>query len=149
MFPASTKDGGVASTAGPLDVCKMPGPPAPFVPVPYANMVDGLAASGDEAGKRTQKKIISDAKKIGINAKSATSAVLGIMGNEAGTLKGGIVSNKNIAGAQFIMSSSKIKAEGKSVTLPSTMTSRSGSSSNAPPGQQVAPSQTKVIIMGG
>ena len=75
MFPATTKSGGVNVTTGPLDVCKTPSPGAP-IPLPYANLVDGLAASGDKAAKRTQKVIIDDAARKGYFAKSATAAAV-------------------------------------------------------------------------
>ena len=128
MFPASTKGGGVHTTAGPLDVCKTPSPGGP-IPVPYANMVDGLAASGDEAGKRTQKKIVEDAARKGYKTGSATAAAIASQGNEAGT-SGGVVSSKNKGKAVYKMGSSNVSFEDKGAT-------------------RIAPSQSKALLMGG
>jgi hypothetical protein len=44
MFPASSKGGG--SCAGFPDVCKVPAPPAPFVPTPFPNLSQVTMASG-------------------------------------------------------------------------------------------------------
>ena len=144
MFPITTKAGGVHTTASPIDVCKTPSPGGP-IPIPYANMVDGLAASGDEAAKRTQKKIVDDAARKGIVTKTATGAAIASQGDEAGVQKG-IITNKNMDETSYKTGSSKVKAEGKKVTHLSMMNQNSA---NMPAGTQVAPSQTKVIIMGG
>ena len=144
MFPASTKGNGVHTTASPLDVCKVPAPPSP-IPIPYANMVDGLAESGDEAAIRTQKKIVDDAARKGIKTKTATGAAIASQGNEAGVQKG-IASNKNAGKTYFKTGSSKVKVEGKGVSYLGDMTSHNGA--NAPAGTQIAPSQSKVILMG-
>lgn len=149
MYPASTKAGGANVTASPIDVCKMPTPGGP-VPVPYANMVDGLAAGGDEAAQRTQKKLIDDAAQKGYGAKSATAAAIAgrSLGDEAGTLKG-LVSTKNMGKTSYKTGSSKVKAEGQKVVHHMSPTAHNAGQANLPPGQQVAPSQTKVIIAGG
>ena len=131
MFPASTKGGGVHTTAGPIDVCKTPSPGGP-IPVPYANLVDGLAASGDEAGKRTQKKMVNEAARKGRKADSATAAAIASQGDEAGTM-GGVVSRVNMDSASYTDSPFKVSVQGK----------------GAPAGTQIAPSQSKVILMGG
>lgn len=124
MFPASSKGGGADVTAGPLDACKTPSPGGP-VPLPYANMVDGLAAGGDEAAKRTQKEIIEGAARKGYKADSATAAAVASQGDEAGR-KGGLVSNKTMGRTTYTAGSSGMKAGG---TL-------------------VAPSHGKAVIMG-
>jgi hypothetical protein len=144
MFPASTKAGGVHMTMGPLDTCKTPTPAGP-VPVPYANMVDGMAAADDPAAKATQKKIIDDAAAKGYTAKSATAAAIKSHGDEAGTLKG-VASGRIMSPANY-MQSFDVKFEGKKATriFP---TAQSGSAANAPAGTQIAPSQSKVLIMG-
>lgn len=144
MFPASTQGGGVHTTAGPLDTCKTPSPGGP-IPIPYANMVDGLAASGDEAAIVTQKKIVDDAARKGIATKTATGAAIASQGDEPGVQKG-IVSNKHMDKMTYKMGSSKVKAEGKGVVHHLDMTSHN--SANMPPGTQIAPSQSKVLIMG-
>lgn len=131
MFPASTKSGGVHTTAGPIDTCKTPSPGGP-IPVPYANMVDGLAASGDEAGKKTQKKMVDDAARKGRKAGSATAAAIASQGDEAGAV-GGLISSVNMDSTSYTQSPFKVSFQGK----------------GAPAGTQIAPSQSKVIVMGG
>ena len=87
MFPVSTKKGCRTCIAFP-DVCKMPAPPAPFVPIPYpasqlkenlkkANEADAKAKSGDKAAKKQQAEAINNLRKqTGLQASSATQAVL-------------------------------------------------------------------------
>jgi hypothetical protein len=70
------------------DVCKVPAPPAPFVPIPYpnsqleenlktANKVDAKAESGDKTAKKQQAEAINNLKMVtGQQASSATQAVL-------------------------------------------------------------------------
>ncbi len=145
MFPATSKAGGVHTTASPLDTCKTPGPGGP-IPIPYANMVDGLAMSGDEAAKKTQKKIVDDAARKGLDTKSATAAAIASQGDEAGVHKG-IFSNKNMDKATYKTGSSKVSAEGKAVQRLGGMASHNNA--NSPAGTQIAPSQSKVVLMGG
>lgn len=93
MFLASskpTRSGGVLAFP---DVCKVPAPPAPFVPVPYpntqyqenlkaANKVDAMAKNGNKSAQTKQKEAIDNLyKQAGIMATSATQAV--IMGKTA------------------------------------------------------------------
>lgn len=146
MFPASTKPGGAHMTMGPLDACKTPSPAGP-VPIPYANLVDGLAANNDPAAKATQKVIIDESAAKGFKAKSATAVAIKSNGDEAGTVKG-LVSHKNMSPANYKMGSPKVKAEGKGATLNLKPTAHNGASANAPVGTQIAPSQSKVILSG-
>lgn len=71
------------------DVCKVPAPPAPFVPIPYpnsafkenlrkANAIDAKAQAGNKKAKQKQKLAIDNYK----------SAVSSSSGDEPGTLKG-------------------------------------------------------------
>ena len=128
MFPASTKSGGVHVTAGPLDACKTPSPGGP-IPIPYGNMVDGLAQSGDKAGRRTRKKIIKHAQKKNFWVTSATAAAIASQstGDEAGVAKG-------IASSTVMPQSRMLSVSSQGMT-------------NAP-GRTLTPSQTKLIIMG-
>jgi hypothetical protein len=82
--PGFGKQGGGNSIGFP-DVCKVPAPPAPFVPVPYPNMqlqenlkkankVDAQASAGNTKAIALQKEAINNLKKSA--------------GDEAGTLKG-------------------------------------------------------------
>ncbi len=137
MFPASTNGGGTC-LAFP-DVCKTPAPPAPFVPIPYPNTCQLTQAKGSTVSKKV--KIL--------NKKTATkkTVVSRSMGDEAGTLKG-VVSQKNMDQVKRTMGVSKVKIEGAEIVTVLKPTGHNGSNANAPPGQQLAPSQTKVIIMG-
>ncbi len=78
------KKGGGGSVGFP-DVCKVPAPPAPFVPTPYPNSqyqdnlkeakkVDAQASTGNQQAIALQQEAINNLKKS--------------MGDEAGTLKG-------------------------------------------------------------
>jgi len=144
MYPASTKPGGANMTMSPIDTCKTPSPGGP-VPIPYANLVDGLAATNDPAAKATQKVIINESAAKGYKTTSATAAAIKSNGDEAGAKKG-LVSSKNMSPSNYKMGMSKVKAEGKSVTLNLTPTAHSGANANAPAGTQIAPSQSKVLL---
>jgi hypothetical protein len=145
MFPASTQAGGVHMTMGPLDTCKTPTSTGP-VPIPYANMVDGLAKAGDPAAMLVQKKIIDDAAAKGYQAKSATAAIIKSHGDEAGTL-GGLVSGQLLDPASYKIQSTDVKLEGKAV-IRFMGAPQPNAGANAPVGTHIAPSQSKVLIMG-
>jgi hypothetical protein len=145
MFPPTTKPGGAHMTMGPLDTCKTP-TQSESVPIPYANMVDGLAAAGDPAAIVTQKKIIDVTATKGYKTKSATAAAIKGHGDEAGTQKG-IISNKTMSPLDYKMGSTTVKVEGKNVTHILTE-SAPGAGANAPAGMHLAPSQSKVLISG-
>lgn len=162
MFPASNKGGG--QTASFPDVCKVPAPPAPFVPIPFPNMmqnaqlgnvVDVRAANGNVGAKIAQRKAIKSVQDyMGTKVSSATQAVLisgskvrKSHGNEAGTLKG-MVSMKNVDKASLKMGSSSVKFEGSKVVTHLSPTAHNSGKSSLAPGTQVAPSQTKVILGG-
>lgn len=163
MFPASTKGGGQAVNFP--DVCKTPAPPAPFVPTPFPNLMQGVqlgnvvdvrAANGNKGAKIAQKQAIDNVKTImGLKVNSAThaamvgqSAVPRANGDEPGTLKG-MISSKNMSSASFKSFSSKVMAVGKKAVSHLTPMAHNGGSANTPPGAQIAPSQTKVILSGG
>ena len=139
MFPASSKQGGSCAAGGgaPIDVCKIPAPPAPFAPAPFPNMVQCASASG-ASGK------VKICNSPGLTKDSSFSSS---QGDEAGTLKG-MVSPFNMGKVQYKAASSKVKYEGKAAVTVTKMTSHNGANANAPPGLQIAPSQTKVIING-
>ena len=139
MFPGSSKGGGMAAAGGgaPIDVCKVPAPPAPFAPAPFPNMVQCPAASGQS----TKVKFSSSP------ALTKSSSWSMSQGDEGGVLKG-LVQPMQMSKVQYKMASSKVKAQGKPVVTVTKMTSHNGASPNAPPGLQVAPSQTSVILMG-
>ena len=87
IFPASTKGGGIC-LAFP-DVCKMPGPPSPFVPVPYPSIAKTAQEAQKEKTKLSSKTVVVKASQI-----SRTQ------GDEAGTMKG-LMSMKNKAKAEI------------------------------------------------
>jgi hypothetical protein len=67
-------------------------------------------------------------------------------GDEPGVL-GGVISGVFMGPAQFKTASSKVYAKGKRVVLAGAVTGQNGTSANAI-GQQVMPSQTRVIASG-
>ncbi len=138
MFPASTKGGGSCAAGGgaPIDICKIPAPPAPFAPSPFPNMVQ-CAAAGSPASK---------VKCGGSPSLTKSSTFSSSQGDEAGTLKG-MASPFNMGKVEYKAASSAVKFEGKPAVTVTKMTAHNGASPNAPPGLQVAPGQTQVIIM--
>jgi len=134
MFPASSKGGG--QCAGFPDVCKVPSPPAPFVPTPFPNM--GQVASASDTSDK-----VKICNKPAVHKSSSISRS---NGDEAGTLKG-MVSQTNMDKIGFKMGSSAVKVEGKDLVTATKMCGHNGSNANAPPGAQVAPSQTSVICL--
>ena len=132
MLPASTKGGGQCFAFP--DVCKVPAPPAPFVPAPFPN----IAMSPQATGCSTKVKIdgqpaIMKGTKIPMSS-----------GDEPGTL-GGMVSAVFKNSLEYKMGSSKVKVEGKELCQLTSMTAQNGSNPNIPPGNHVAPSQVKVL----
>ena len=88
MFAVNSKAiSGVTAVTFP-DTCKMPAPPAPFVPVPYpstqyeenlktANKVDAMAKTGNKEAQSKKKQAIDNLyQQTGITATSATQAVI-------------------------------------------------------------------------
>lgn len=137
MFPASTNGGGQAMAMP--DVCKVPAPPAPPVPTPFPNIAMLSQADGGTCSSRVRilnRKVCTVQTEI-----SRTS------GDEAGTLKG-VVSNTAMDKAVFRQGASSIKVEGHAIVTHLKPTAHNGSNGNAPAGTQVAPSQTKVIVLG-
>jgi hypothetical protein len=139
MFPASSNGGGMCTLPGPIDVCKIPAPPAPFAPAPFPNIAQLTQAKGSSCSSKV--KIL--------NKKTATkkTEISRSQGDEAGTLKG-MKSMVNMDKCNRKISFAKVKVEGDEIVTVMKMTAHNGTNCNAPPGQQVAPSQTKVICMG-
>lgn len=136
MFPASTNGGGQCSILP--DVCKTPTPGGP-VPMPYPNIA--LLTQADSGTCSRKVKIL--------NKKTATKITEITMssGDEAGTV-GGVKSNTFKGSALFKKGSSKVKVEGNQIVHHTSMISQNGGANgNVPPGVQVAPSQTKVLVM--
>ena len=88
MFAVNSKTTNSGSVVAFPDVCKVPAPPAPFVPVPYpntqyqenlkaANKVDAMTKTGSKRAQINQKQAIDNLyKQTGFMAKSATQAVI-------------------------------------------------------------------------
>lgn len=144
MFPATTKRGGAHMTAAPLDVCLTPTPGAP-VPIPYANMVDGLADSGDKAAKQIKIKMIDSQVALGRNPTSATQAAILSNGDEAG-VSTGIASGSVHGPARFMKGMSAVKIEGMPAVNLITVTGQDAATNAA--GTTISPSQVKVLIQG-
>jgi len=133
MLPASTTGGGTC--LGAPDVCKTPTPGGP-VPVPYPN-----TAMVNQATKASKK-----VKFVGKPVVIKKSEIPKSMGDEAGTA-GGVVSGVNMNKVTYKKCSSKVKAEGSPVAHLTSMTGHNGANANFPAGAQIAPSQTKVLVM--
>ncbi len=133
MMPASTKQGGVCFAFP--DVCKTPTPGGP-VPIPYPNFGQVMQC------QKTAKKV----KFCNKEAATKKSEMPRSQGDEAGTV-GGVVSNVNMNKVIYQKCSTKVKAEGNQIAHLLSMTGQNGSNANMPAGAQIAPSQTKVIVM--
>lgn len=123
------------------NVCKMPGPPAPFIPTPLPN----LGQSSDRLTDATTTVKI-EGKKIAIKGAYYMSQPSPDVASQ-GT-GGGIVSSKTQGKTEFVAPGSmNVKAEGKNIQLlGDAMTNNGGSPSNAAtmPGNQQAPA---VVVM--
>jgi len=139
MFPATTNGGGQAM--GFPDVCKTPAPPAPSpIPLPYPNIAMMNQAKG---GTCSSKVKILNKKVCTVKTEISMSS-----GDEPG-VAGGVISSKFKGPAKFKMGYGKVKIEGSDIVrLTSTLGMNGVSNANVPAGTQIAPSQTKVIVMG-
>jgi uncharacterized Zn-binding protein involved in type VI secretion len=97
------------STATVPNVCKMPGPPAPFVPTPLPN----IGKSGDSPADYS-KKVTFEGKKVAI--KGASYKSVGDVASKA--TGGGLVSAQTHGTTKFVSPGSmNVKVEGKNVHL--------------------------------
>ena len=121
-----TEGSGDKSPATLPNVCKMPGPPAPFVPTPLPNI--GQSSDGIADGTTTVK---FEGKKVAIKGSSYTSKLSPDMASK-GT-GGGIISAKTEGKTEFVAPGSmNVKAEGKNIQLlGDAMTNNGGSPVNA------------------
>ena len=133
MMPASSKGGGQCFAMP--DVCNTPTPAGP-VPIPYPNF--GML----NQATKTSKKV----KLVGMEAVTLKSEIPRSMGDEAGT-SGGIMSGRNMDKVTFKKGSSKVKVEGQPLIHLTSMSAHNGMNANNPAGAQIAPSQTKVLVM--
>lgn len=134
MMPATTNAAGQCM-ANP-DVCLTPAGPAGQIPVPYPNI-----AMLNQAKKTSTKVLFVNKEVVTLKSEIPKS-----MGDEAGTGKG-VISGTNMGKVLFKSGSSKVKVEGQPCICQTSPSGGNGVNANAPPGLQVAPSQTKVLIV--
>ena len=108
--PVTEGSGGKALATTP-NVCKMPGPPAPFVPTPLPN----LGTSGDNLSNGTTT-VKFEGKKVAIKGSTFMSQPSGDVASQ-GT-GGGIISSKTQGKTEWLAPGSMdVKAEGKNIQL--------------------------------
>jgi hypothetical protein len=130
MFPGSTKGGGQC-LANP-DVCNVPTPGGP-APTPFPNMGDPTQAVS------CCDNVTFDGCACIVKGSNCPMT----SGDEAGTL-GGASSGTFKGKMDYTQGSSCVTAGGKAVCHLTSMTAHNNN--NIPPGQQIAPSQTKVTV---
>ena len=135
VFPAATMKGGQAMCMGPLDVCKVPAPPAPPIPTPFPNI-----AQLNMAMDTTTTVLFENMPVLVEMSETPISS-----GDEAGVL-GGVVSNVFIGPMVCKKGSSKVKAQGKGVMMLTGKTSHNGKCANVPMGMIMAVANAKVIV---
>lgn len=134
MNPVSTKAGGTCFAFP--DVCLVPATPSP-VPTPFPNT--GACADAQD----TVDAVLVENKEVLVE----TSSLPQSSGDEAGT-GGGVVSGTFRGCVKFKTASGKVYAKGKRVILMGAVTAHNGDNANMPGGQQVAPSQGRVLAGG-
>jgi uncharacterized Zn-binding protein involved in type VI secretion len=126
------------------NVCKMPGPPAPFIPTPLPN----IGQSSDQLTDCTTT-VLFEGNKVAIKGSYYMSQPSPDVASQ-GT-GGGIVSSTVQGKTEFVAPGSMtVKAEGKNIQLlGDAMTNNGGSPANAAtmPGNQQAPSSAGVIVL--
>lgn len=122
--PLTKGSNGIATATLP-NICKMPGPPAPFVPAPLPN----IGKSGDSP-KDYSKKVKIEKKTVAI--KGASFGSIGDMASK-GT-GGGMISANTHGPCKFISPGSMdVKFEGKNVHFLSDLVTNNGGPSGSPP----------------
>jgi hypothetical protein len=122
------------------DTCLTPAPPAGPVPIPYPNIAQLAQALFPTVADRVQF--------MGKNAVTTQTEIPMSSGDEAG-VAGGVMSGMIKGSCKIKMGSSKVKAQGAKVAHLCSMVGQNGTNPNAPAGQQIAPSQTKVLVIPG
>ncbi len=121
--PITKGSNGIATATLP-NMCKMPGPPAPFVPAPLPNI-----GKSSEKPKGYSKKVKVEKKTVAI--KGASFGSMGDMASK-GT-GGGMVSANTHGPCKFISPGSMdVKFEGKNVHLLSDLVTNNGGDSGSP-----------------
>lgn len=132
MFPACTTAGGSCSAFP--DVCLVPSPPGPPVPMPFTNAGQCSEATG------TVDTVLVQGQPVLVQ----TSRIPLSTGDEQG-VAGGVVSGVNLGEITFKSGSSRLRAKGKRVVLLTSQTAHNGSNANAPMGCVQKKSQSKVF----
>lgn len=135
--PVTKGSNGVAAATIP-NVCKMPGPPAPFVPTPLPNI--GRSSMSPQ-GYSTTVKIEGDPVAI-------MGASFGSMGDIASKGTGGGIISCNAEGpTKFIAPGSlTVQIEGKSVHLLSDMMSNNNGPAGSPPNAATMAGLVQTVI---
>lgn len=140
--PVTAGSGGIAAATLP-NVCKMPGPPAPFVPTPLPN----IGKSSDNLADCTTTVLI-EGKKVAIKGSSYKSTMSPDMASKA--TGGGLVSSTEEGKTKFAAPGSmNVKAEGKNIQLLGDAVTNNGGSpanSGAPTGTIQAPQALKDVL---
>ncbi len=130
--PVTKGSNGLATATVP-NVCKMPGPPAPFVPTPLPNI--GKSGSSPD-GYSTSVTIEGDAVAI-------QGASFGSMGDVASKGTGGGIVSNNVEGpTKFVAPGSlDVKIEGKNVQLLGDQMVNNGGPGGSPPNAATMPGE--------
>jgi hypothetical protein len=120
------------------NVCLTPSAPSP-IPVPYPSI--GQCATADAATCTMRVKILNKP------VLTVKSKVMKTQGDEAGT-GGGVTSGMFGGPCGRTQSSMKVNMEGSPIVTNLQMIGSNGAAPNAPVGNQLAPSQIKVLCMG-
>lgn len=122
--PVTEGSSGIAAATVP-NICKMPGPPAPFVPTPLPNI-----GKSDKSPKDYSKNVIIEGKKVAIKGATFKS-----MGDAASQGTGGGLISSNVEGPTSFVGpgSMDVKIEGKNVQLLGDPMLNNGGPSGSPP----------------
>jgi hypothetical protein len=137
MKPIATRGGGQAFAFP--DVCKVPAPPAPPVPVPFPNIA--MLSQADSSTCSENVRVLNQP------VITVESEVPRSMGDEAGTAMG-VVSGTQMDKVVFRQGSPNVRIEGAAPVSLMDPTAHNGSSANAPAGNVIAPGQTDVLLGG-
>ncbi len=141
--PVTAGSGDMAPSTLP-NVCKMPGPPAPFVPTPLPN----IGKSSDNLADCTMK-VLFEGKKVAIKGSYYLSKLSGDMASKS--TGGGIFSATTEGKTGFAAPGSmNVKAEGKNIQLLSDAMFNNGSNpynAGTVPGNQQSPALSGVEKM--
>ena len=133
IFKALSQGGG--QSMGMPDVCLVPAPPAPDIPMPFPSI--GNAAQA----KKTAAKVLFAGKP----AVTEKSEIPKTKGDEAGIGKG-VVSRTQMDKVTFKKGSAKVIAQGSGCIHLAAVTAHNGSNANMPVGIVQSCSQDKVFI---